>query len=295
MRRSSPALLAIISLLPSLASADTCYWPNKEKSSESGLKTCNSVSSTSMCCPEDSKCHEFGLCEAPPPITEMVQELPVFLRHSCNAPSWPENGCLKVCADGELEGGIAYLTPCTVNRGSETWCCGNSTDCCGTDREIRLTENIYTKEDPLFATFTSSTPSSTQQSSSTSNPPQASSSQTNLPTASANPPPPPPSSGLSTGAKAGIGIGAALGGSAVIGFLVLFFLRRKRREEAASSAAIEKDGKGLDMGVPKHEAPNTERPHELPPTMIHEKPAQSQDIMHELPAEDVPIHEMEAR
>jgi hypothetical protein len=50
--------------------------------------------------------------------------------------------------------------------------------------------------------------------------------------------------GLSTGATAGIGVGAALGGIAIISVLVFFFLKRRKRnqqEAAAATAATQPD------------------------------------------------------
>ncbi|KAK2811473.1 hypothetical protein FQN50_002096 [Emmonsiellopsis sp. PD_5] len=59
----------------------------------------------------------------------------------------------------------------------------------------------------------------------------------------------PDSSGLSTGAKAGIGVGAAVGGIAIIALVVFVFLRRRRGKEQAP----EYHGMSAQHGAPKHQ------------------------------------------
>jgi hypothetical protein len=161
--------------------------------------------------------------------------------------------------------GHAPMTPCDGTAESETWCCGYTTDCCGTDDEI----NIASLLDTTSSVSSSSTPTPT--------PSRSQDSAVDQPTQTPETPPPPPS--LSTGAKAGIGVGAGAGGVLVIGVLVLLFLRR-RRQQRQQRERQQKALQPLDVSVgfatkegespaqleanDFHELLGDGRPHEMP-------------------------------
>ncbi|OKL63291.1 hypothetical protein UA08_01719 [Talaromyces atroroseus] len=99
------------------------------------------------------------------------------------------------------------VTPCDGTANSTTWCCGNSTSCCGTSDAVTIA--------PTLSGYTSSTTSSSTSSATVS--PTTTASASSLPSAT---------SGLSAGAKAGIGVGVAVGAIAIIFAAFLFWRRR---------------------------------------------------------------------
>jgi hypothetical protein len=142
------------------------------------------------------------------------------------------------------------VTPCDKTNTSAWWCCGDSDACC-TDTSL-----AKYRVDPVFvgADTSSSMPSSTTTS------PTAGSS-----TASATATPPNDDSGsLSTGAKAGIGVGAALGVIALIA-LGVFIGRRthKKRKDIREGAGYYEPAKEALPPAYKYEAPVEQGPVEL--------------------------------
>ena len=70
---------------------------------------------------------------------------------------------------------------------------------------------------------------------------------------------------LDEGAKAGIGVGAALATLAIIALIAWITLLRKRlrNQDRTQYAAGERDGSKIDEGLPKHAQPDAVREHEL--------------------------------
>ena len=70
---------------------------------------------------------------------------------------------------------------------------------------------------------------------------------------------------LDEGAKAGIGVGAALAAVAIIALLAWVTLLRKRlrNQGQAPYAASKRDGSIIAEGLPKQELPDAVRKHEL--------------------------------
>jgi hypothetical protein len=129
----------------------------------------------------------------------------------------------------EVDGnGNAEMTPCDGTATSAKWCCGtHNTACCGTAQEIVLAAVLGAATTSSSTSKTSSATSistTASQSSKTSSP-------TPNPTSAAAPP-----SALSTGAKAGIGIGCAALAVLVAG-AIFYFFKRKKSSQAASLAA----------------------------------------------------------
>lgn len=159
------------------------------------------------------------------------------------------------------------MTPCDdPPDNSTTWCCDKSRSCCGSDSAVKLDRNIYTVK-----------------------PSSATASSTSTPIASDAPPKSKPS-GLSTGGKAGLGVGIAAGALAVFALIAWFLLRRRKdpdgnedetspiymgpipRELPPNNEVYEKPGDGAAM---RHEKSTAGE--------IYEKPGDGQTIRHELP------------
>lgn len=154
------------------------------------------------------------------------------------------------------------MTPCSDSDYSDTWCCGDSTDCCGTDREVRVPSNIYnTASSTPASTSTSASQTTTRKPTRTS----AQSTSTSTSTSSGD-----SSSGLSEGGKAGVGVGVGVGGCAILAVLFFFFNRRRKQKRRTPQVAPYVPGDGRQ---------------ELPIARSHEKPAGLEDQRFELPGE----------
>lgn len=98
MRHPFPILLAIAHLLSVSSGQITCYRPNGDSSTHNDTKICSSVNgAVSMCCNVDDECLPNGICKVPATSGESGSE-PIYWRDTCSQSSWPEVGCLKVCA-----------------------------------------------------------------------------------------------------------------------------------------------------------------------------------------------------
>lgn len=130
------------------------------------------------------------------------------------------------------------MTPCDGTATSEKWCCGlKNTDCCGTDKEIVLAAVLG---DATTSSSSASSSSSATTSSTTQTTPATSAStiaalltQTPTPTPTQTTDPV-TQTGLSTGGKAGIGIGSAALALIAVGG-ILYFVRRKKGKSSKSS------------------------------------------------------------
>ncbi|KAL4954130.1 hypothetical protein BDW69DRAFT_183810 [Aspergillus filifer] len=146
---------------------------------------------------------ENGLCKNVPSTTD-DNDQGFLLRRTggnlCSDPDWPSESCLDVCSGGDYAGNTAQVTPFDGTDNSTEWCCGTSTDCCGTNSAMTIAP-VLAALSFSTASATSSSITSTQASSPTPNADDTSStsySPSQTTTFSS-------SSGLSTGAKAGIG------------------------------------------------------------------------------------------
>ncbi|KAL2845277.1 hypothetical protein BJY01DRAFT_263677 [Aspergillus pseudoustus] len=266
--KSLPILLSLAPFLP-ITSAVTCYRPNGVSSTHDDSKTCHSINgAVSMCCNENDECLQNGICKVAADAGVEGSNA-TYWRDTCSVSNWPEVGCLKVCASGDLAGDNSRITPCDGTDTSEKWCCGTTTDCCGTDEEVHVPQNIYTKSTTSISTSTTSGSTSSSTTTTTS-------SSTPTPTADDSDSEPGGSSGLSGGAKAGVGVGVAVGAIAIIAGALYFMLSRRRSTAAAAGGTeinyaharlVEAPPLELDMGQG--------RP--------YEKPAGIQDSRHELP------------
>ncbi|KAL2828182.1 hypothetical protein BDW59DRAFT_159775 [Aspergillus cavernicola] len=270
--RSLAILLSIAQLL-STTEAVTCYRPNGVSSTHNDSKTCQSLNgAASMCCGESDTCLENGICKVSA-VSGVQGSNATYWRDTCSVSTWPEVGCLKVCASGDLEGDNSRITPCDGTDTSETWCCGTDTSCCGTDDEIHVPSDIYTSS--------TSTPTSTSTSTSTSTTQTSADSSTSTPT-SAPESESEQSDTLSDSAKAGVGVGVAVGAVAIVASVV-FFLLRRRKTKAAAGAAMSSAYSPTTQPL----ASSSGGLHELDQAQVptYEKPAGVQDSRYELPGD----------
>ncbi|KAL4781974.1 hypothetical protein BJX76DRAFT_369473 [Aspergillus varians] len=267
MRRLFALVLGTSHLLAASAEDVTCYKPDRTSKTFNGTMLCSDVDgAVSMCCGWNDVCLDNGLCK--------VKGTPSgYWRDMCSISSWPDVGCLNVCTDdGDIDdAGNAPMTPCDGTDYSETWCCGQTTDCCGTDEEVTIPTNIYVSTSTPNSTSTSTSASltSTQATTSSSSTTTPSSEQSQT------------SSGLSSGSKAGIGVGVAAGVIVVVGFFSFLVMRRRRKRAVIAS------GTRLDGSAQPGAGPDV--PQELEPTPVYEKPADKQNTRYELPAEPFTI------
>lgn len=156
------------------------------------------------------------------------------------------------------------MTPCSGTDYSDTWCCGNSDDCCGSDNEVHVPSNIYKVASSSSAdSWTPNSASSTTTSISAGTSAQSTSSSTS-PTSTSTPSDD-KSSGLSEGGKAGVGVGVGVGGCAILAALVFFLNRHRKQKKMASQTPL--------VGQ-----------HEPPVARVYEKPAGLEDQRFEAPA-----------
>lgn len=133
------------------------------------------------------------------------------------------------------------MTPCDDTAGSLKWCCGVDKSCCNDPTQVKILPFEFRGAIPntssgQVAPFSTSVASSTTSSAASTTTTGAAASQTTGPLKEEE-----KSSGsLSTGAKAGIGIGAAFGGLALLA-LGFFIARRTghKKDVAAAAAASE--------------------------------------------------------
>ena len=127
------------------------------------------------------------------------------------------------------------MTPCDGTNSSEVWCCGGTTACCDSPGLKPVT---LARQFGVSATSTA-TVSRTAGTTST----RASSSKTSVPatssaTFSATAAPSNNNDGLSTGQKAGIGVGVPLGLAVLVGAVLLGVRWHKQRNERLREADV---------------------------------------------------------
>ncbi|KAF2103944.1 hypothetical protein NA57DRAFT_50800 [Rhizodiscina lignyota] len=205
---------------PTTRAQFTCYKQTQEAVTDYEFRPCNWVlGSTSMCCainrtvasgqntPGHSTsdiCLPNGLCQA---VYNNVNGVVYnYYREYCTSPTW--QGCLK--------SDTASITPCSDSWNTTRWCCGqNASDCCSNWEHHKDAVSL-----PLLQAISTASPKAAANG--TRNPPNNSMA---------------PATRLSVGAKAGIGVGSALGALLVfsLGFLASRVLegKQKKRQHAA--------------------------------------------------------------
>ncbi|KAJ5267474.1 hypothetical protein N7478_003811 [Penicillium angulare] len=267
-RKAKPHLGFILYLalqLPSLSMADivTCYTPNGTSFDAENAKICNSLDGTvSMCCAQSDECLNNGLCKIKG--DESSGTIDTYWRDMCSLSSWPDIGCLKVCEGGtDLQTGNSQMTPCDGTDYSETWCCGDTHDCCEMGDEVFVPLDIYATSASTTTTLFPLTPTKIM----TKPTPKISSTMTlsalDHPSSESD-----SSRNLSIDEKVGVGVGVSIGVIAIAG-ATTFFIRRPSGKRAASVDAPMEN----PQIPPKIQESNT--------TAIYEKPAGDHDTRHE--------------
>ncbi|KFY69746.1 hypothetical protein V499_09798 [Pseudogymnoascus sp. VKM F-103] len=153
-----------------------------------------------------------------------------YWRQSYSDQTWESEYCLNAFNDCPIDAnGNAPVTPCDKDaEQATTWCCGQSnTDCCDTPAVIKIPLTIG----PTSTTSTLSPSSSSSSSSSKTTP-------TTTPASSPTETPILQASGLSTGAKAGIGSAVGVGAAVFIGVALWLLMRRRKRKNRTEEHSV---------------------------------------------------------
>lgn len=153
------------------------------------------------------------------------------------------------------------MTPCDDTAGSLKWCCGVDKSCCNDPKQVKILAFEFggaipnTSKDQAAPTSSTTAGTTTTAGATTTTAAAATTTPTSGPENEEK------SSGLSTGAKAGIGIGAALGAIALLA--VGFFIARRTGNKRNTAAVAP-----VSPYVPEKQ----QHRHELEPTHRAELP-----------------------
>ncbi|KFZ19595.1 hypothetical protein V502_03559 [Pseudogymnoascus sp. VKM F-4520 (FW-2644)] len=284
-RSSIVSALFTCFLLPAIVRA-TCYNPDGSEITNPAFQPCNQVvGKFSMCCGTNwtggvvmpDTCQENGLC------LNSFDNAPLYWRGSCTDPTWKSPNCLaNLCAsdgDAGVDGSAATQNVAVTECSDGSWCCGGGNKSCCNDgsgtriaavvgQEISSSHSSSSKStaSPSSTARTTLLESTTSPSStapttlleSTTSPPESTTppNSTSPPDSTSTPPStsqptsqPKESSGLSTGAIAGIAVACGLVGLAIIaGAVVYLILKTRRSNDAllgpARSGIIDEPAKG---------------------------------------------------
>ncbi|CAO2649748.1 Nn.00g010400.m01.CDS01 [Neocucurbitaria sp. VM-36] len=209
-----------------------CYFRNGTETT-SDYSPCSGDASNPMstvCCATWDTCLPNGLCQSFDKV---------IWRESCTKQNWDEGGCQEICSnerEAQRNDNIK-VTPCDGkgNSSSTTWCCGGNDACCGDGNDIPVYTIARRFGDPIPTPASMPSSSSFVLSPSATATNSASLASSSAPSASSSAPSA-SNGGLSTGAKAGIGIGAAFGAIALI-VLGIFIYKALQWRKTAHAAA----------------------------------------------------------
>ncbi|PVI02531.1 hypothetical protein DM02DRAFT_612929 [Periconia macrospinosa] len=242
MRASSPLLFLLSSLLLSSTASALCFRPNGSVDANPEYVPCSTDLSSplsNICCatnrPEERGpdiCTPNGLCQVGVKKGEKPRD-PTWTKPQCKNKDW--KGCMEVCGQDDM----AFVTPCDTAAGnsSRRWCCGyQNTDCCNEDTKLAIETLALKFGDPINPTSSSlspiSLPTAATGVSSLSPPPLAPTNPSSPTSSNANTAQEikPEDEGISTGAKAGLGIGIALAILAILaaGYFLGTHLRNRK-------------------------------------------------------------------
>ena len=288
-------LLFSLSTLISPTSAN-CYWPNGTDrnvavnasypgSANEFYAPCNPDATASMCCAigparlsDPDTCTSNGLCFGPDGTT--------WWRESCTDQSWSDPACVQLYVNGTYNGLQSEFVrgpTCGPDPNEEldsgndipmtrcpdgSYCTGTggaATPCCDNNQGFFILANLtVTQQNPnTTASASTSSTTSTSMVSSTSSMAVTASSSAASPTATSSST---TSSGLSTGAKAGIGVGAAIAALAILG--LLFWVAKLRRSNVQRRAVQETPD--VASPPPPPPPPQYDPPKQAPSTPIYE-------------------------
>ncbi|KAF2096057.1 hypothetical protein NA57DRAFT_78827 [Rhizodiscina lignyota] len=172
------------------------------------------------CCKKDGECLDYGLCH----YDHSLVGGSGYYQGSCTDPNYENSLCPHLCND----------QPFPDVKWNETL---NEWQCCGANSKGEVSCNAPTTNEFFDAPApsllsTTATPGQTTSAKGTRTRTRTPATGTKSPTVAPATSAPASSSGLSTGAKAGIGVGAALGALVVIGLIAWFLLRRRSSKKA---------------------------------------------------------------
>ncbi|KAF2248795.1 hypothetical protein BU26DRAFT_519004 [Trematosphaeria pertusa] len=248
--------------LLTLTRATTCYAPNGSIETNTEYQPCSNDTSdplSTICCAWNRAngpdiCVPNGLCQRGPKEGETEQDAE-YTKPQCTEQNWDDPGCLNVCNGKNLE----WLTPCDRSNSNESrrWCCGLSDECCNEDLHLQI-ETLAARfgdptDIPSLASTATTLPLSTI---SVSGSATTTATSDTTPTTLTDSPQSQSNNGLSSGAKAGIGIGATLGGLLLIGlgiWLGKYLHARKggENEKAELYGGYERGQDGSFYGAPR--------------------------------------------
>jgi hypothetical protein len=235
---TTPLLLFSLAFHTTSTIAQKCY--NQQGVEDTSLVPCNAGGG---CCPPGDICWSNGFCKGENVTNDF------FYYVGCTNPAWDAAGCVPQCL-GATTGTGVQVCPGNTNGAGHYCCLGFESSCDCDDPALAVTipsGNIVTTVAlDYFDTVSASSTGSASASSATSatstrssladKSSSAATTATSIAVASAVPKDSGDSEGLSTGAKAGVGVGAAAAAVAIVGALI-FFMRRhgakSRRDHAA--------------------------------------------------------------
>ncbi|KAH8760464.1 hypothetical protein F5883DRAFT_500751 [Diaporthe sp. PMI_573] len=199
--------------LTSLASGQDCYWPNGGQAS--ALKACSVASGNdaAACCFADHYCMTNGLCMS---MTEGS-----WYRGGCTDQQFLQSGCPRICHSREIVGGVPDRHAGVFQCESTSLACISRDNCSkqnftvGAYRAVMnaaLSTDLFNSGATATAFIAPSTSANTEDASATT----CTDKQRD-------------SSGISTGAVAGIGVGVGLPLVVAVGVLTFMLIREKRR------------------------------------------------------------------
>ncbi|KAI1502459.1 hypothetical protein F5X99DRAFT_427086 [Biscogniauxia marginata] len=220
--------LVILRLVcPSLAALSRCYYPDGDISPDF---PCNADEESSACCGGSygTVCLSNNLCQSSDGG---------IIRGSCSDQYWGAAACAHYCL-GSSSGGVNLISCSNVTDDDTSFCCDGNELCCDTGDGVfsvaphnPTTVAIWHTRSSRFVVLDAI---STSAPATSSGPPTSSSIQTTqatqtssqLPTVSTSSG---DSSDLSTGARAGIGVGAGIAGVIIIALVYALWRLRKTR------------------------------------------------------------------
>ncbi|KAK0370167.1 hypothetical protein CLIM01_12486 [Colletotrichum limetticola] len=196
----------IISLVATLATGQTCYWPNGVPNDV--VKPCPVAAGTeaAACCFEDHYCLTNGLCFEPLTLT--------MYRGACTDDTFQSSGCPKYCDKSDIPGGDSSLHIGVWTCGNARFSCSNLQNCATGNFTVSLPGKIMLNE--AASTDLEDSPAAT---STTGN------STVTCPVGSDTD----HQGSISLGAAAGIGVGVGVPLTIIAGALAVMLLREKKK------------------------------------------------------------------
>ncbi|KAK3347273.1 hypothetical protein B0T25DRAFT_584295 [Lasiosphaeria hispida] len=213
--------------------ANQCYYPNGRSASTDF--PCDPGVDDSPCCGGGlgSTCLTNKLCSGPDGN---------IVRGSCTSQAWSSSACPLYCLSANT-GGTDLISCSNVTRSDTSYCCDHNAFCC--DSGVGRFDVVPSKPqtwatwsaaasqfvvvNPLSTAAASSSPSSTL-ASKTSNAPFLTTTPPGNDTTSGTPQPSQPAQGLTAGAQAGIGVGAAVGALLIAAVVFLLWKMKKNKK-----------------------------------------------------------------